>query len=120
MIGVTLAENQSEPRKNIKELLNIEDSSSENSDIHKLVTELTTDTNLEGKTDLNANQIVAFAKAAWYAKQYDSKAMDIIIIKLSKYLQSKERKGRNELVQAIVGMFKFELEKAKSAEQVKI
>lgn len=113
-----LAEEQ-KAKQDIKSVLGIDDNSSNNDDIHRLVSELINDNNIEGKTDLNSNQIVAVARASWYAERYDSENLRIIIRYILKYLQSKDRKGRLELKEAITGMFRYELEKSKS-EKVEI
>lgn len=100
-------------KEEIKNILGINDVSGGSADMHKLVEELLSDANIEGKTDLNANQIVAIARASWFADRYDSDAMRVIVRYVTKYLQSKDRKGRTELVSAITGVFRYELEKQK-------
>lgn len=103
----------------LKSVLGVEDNTGNNSDVHRIVEELLSDNNIEGKTDLNSNQIVAFSRAAWYAERYDSEAMRIVIRYLEKFLQSKDRKGRLELTGAITNLFRYQLEQDK-AEKVEI
>lgn len=88
--------------------------------INSLITELTSDTNIEAKTDLNPNQIIAIARALWFAKRYNSKALnDFVKLALMKVLISKGRGGRKELVDSLIGVFRYDLAKS-SAERVEL
>ena len=107
--------NEDDKSKDLEDkLFGFDESQTGSGDISKLIKEIISNENIEGKTDLNANQIVAFARAAWYAKHYKSEAMATVILYLEKFLQSKDRKGRTELVSAITGIFKYDLEKSKA------
>lgn len=96
----------------LKKIIGMVDNATDQS-MSKLIDTLLSDSNLEGKSELNSNQIVAFARASWFAQHYDSKAMRVVIMYLLKYLISKNRGGRKEVVDALTGAFKMTMEKAK-------
>lgn len=106
-------------KADIKEILGMHSKSTEDSELSRVLDEVLSEKDIEGKSELNRNQIVAFAKAAWYADHYDSDAMRVIILKLLKFLKSKDRQGLKELTGMITGLFQYQIEKTK-AEKVEL
>ena len=82
----------------------------------KIVDSLTNEIDLEGKTELNSIQVVAISRADWFAQKYESPAMAMIVLKVSKYLKSKDRKGLGELVEVAKGYLAYKAEKEKPPE----
>lgn len=82
----------------------------------KIVDSLTNEIDLEGKTELNGIQVVAITRAAVVADRYDSKTLEALVLKVSKYLKSKDRKGLGELVEVAKGYLAYKAEKEKPPE----
>jgi len=92
--------------------------------VSKVITHLiTTDSDLESKTELSLNQILTMGRGVWYAKRYGSRALASfdeddninggLIAYILRFMVSKDRKGRSELVDALKGAFVYEAEKSK-------
>ena len=118
MAAQTTEQEQKQPPKiaglpNPNDILGMADITGSN-EIKKLLEAVLSDTDIEGKSELNRNQIVAFARAAWYADRYKSKSMQVLLTKLLKFLQSKDRAGKKELVSMFTGAVQFDMaQKAK-------
>ena len=66
-------------------------------EIFKSITkEIYSKRNIELKTELNDNQIMAFSMAKAFSKRYKVPLLKEFIVNLSEYSISKNRKGRNE------------------------
>ena len=102
----------------ISQVLSID--TADDKQVASLVNELTGVNNIETKTDLSPNQIIAISKAIWFARRYNIEPLDLYVRKVMlKILVSKNRGGRHDIIEALVGVFRFGLEKAK-AESVKV
>lgn len=55
---------------------------------------------LEKKTDLSPQQILAFARAKTFAQRYNSQTLNVFLKNYGEYAVSKNRKGRSEFVEA--------------------
>lgn len=60
--------------------------------------------NLEIKTDLTDNMIVAMTKGNIYAKRYKNDLMSSLITTISKYRISRNRKGRDDIKEMAKGL----------------
>lgn len=102
----------------LEQALSVGEGGEEN--VNNLIKELTTDTNIEAKTDLNANQITAISRALWFAKRYHCTELDNFVkLALMKVLISKDRGGRKEIVQSLIGVFRYNLAQSQ-AERVEL
>lgn len=62
--------------------------------------ELFSNENIEKKTDLSNNQVLAMTKARIFADRYDNDIIKDFIQAYSTFAVSKERKGRTEFVES--------------------
>lgn len=105
-------------RDKIAQLLSIDTAQDEN--VTNLTRELTSSVNIETKTDLSEKQIIPISKAIWYARRYNITPLDLYTRKIVlKIRVSKDRGGRKDILEGLVGVFRFSLEKQKS-ESVKV
>jgi hypothetical protein len=112
-----LSENSSNKDK-LAALLNIDTESDEN--VKNLVTELTTSSNIETKTNVTRADVIRISKAISYARRYGVKPLDIYTRKVMlRILVSVDRAGRKDIVDALAGVFRWNLEKQQS-ENVKV
>jgi hypothetical protein len=58
---------------------------------------LTSDTDLEKKTDINKNQVKVLSKALLYAEKFKCPIVEAAAIKVMQLSISKDRKGRKEI-----------------------
>ena len=84
--------------------------------IKKIIESLSAEKDIEGKTDLNSIQVVAIARADVYGRRYNSVTMKLLVLLVAKYLQSKGRMGRTELVIALNGLLAYKAEKERKTE----
>jgi hypothetical protein len=107
-------------RDNLSTILGMDVANADDANVSGLVNELTGVSNIETKTDLNPNQMVVMTRAIWFAKQYWIRSLDIYTRKVMlKLLVSKGRGGRKDIIDALIGVFRFSLEKQRS-ESVKV
>ena len=97
----------------LDKIIGFQDVKSDDS-MQKVLLELTNSNNLETKSELDVNQIKAFARAAWFADYYESDSLKILITYLLKFTVSKDRGGRKELVDALKGTWAYQLAKQKN------
>jgi hypothetical protein len=65
--------------------------------IELMINEMLGVNNIEIKTDLTDSLIVALTKGSIYADLYDNKIMGKLVLTISKYRISRNRKGRDEI-----------------------
>lgn len=100
--------------------LGMDISGSDDAEIKSLTSELTSALNIETKTNITQNQAIVVSRAIWYARRYGSKSLDLYTRKvLLRILVSVKRGGRDDIVNALANVFRFNLEKQK-AESVKV
>lgn len=82
--------------------------------INNIIANLSKMEDLETLTDLDSKEIVAITRLLWYSFKYHSKSGILLAQKLLQTKVSKDRGGRTELVQALIGAFRMEIEKAQT------
>jgi hypothetical protein len=85
-----------------------------------VIQELMNEKNIEMKSDLHPNQIVAITKAFWFAFHYRSPTLLMYLNKLLKLLVSKDRLGRKELAGVLAATLQYRLELAKAEKKVEV
>jgi hypothetical protein len=80
--------------------------------INNIIANLSKMEDLETLTDLNDKEIVVITRLLWLSETYNAESGKILAKKLLQTKVSRGRGGRTELVQALIGAFRMEIEKA--------
>jgi hypothetical protein len=86
----------------------------EDTPIETMIKEMIGTDNIEIKTDLTDQLIVALTKGTIYADRYKNDLMGKLVLVISKYRISRNRKGREEMREMAKGLGSYNMEESPS------